>query len=102
MSKRPKMLASVIRDIISPVLRECPQECGIVSMTEVDVSDDFSHATIYISSFKETEVAIKYLKKRIPFLQRQVGAINRSRVPALRFKADERTERGNRIDELLR
>ena len=101
MSKRPKMLASVIREVIAPVLRDCPSECGMVSLTEIEVSSDFSYATVYVSALREQDLAISFLKKRLPVLQRSLGQLYRKRIPALRFRMDPRTERGSRIEELL-
>jgi len=96
------MLASVVRDIIAPVLRECPSECGMVSITEVEVTDDFSYATVYISALKEPELALKFLEGKLFELTRSLGQLYRKRIPTLRFRLDYRTERGGRIDELLR
>ena len=101
MSKRPAMLASVIREIIAPVLRDCPQECGIVSLADVEVSGDFSYATAYITALQHPDVAVKYLEKRLPYLQKNMSAIHRAKVPRLRFRIDKRAEHGNRIDEIL-
>jgi ribosome-binding factor A len=101
MSKRTNMLASVIRRNIAPVLRECPAVCGIVSITEVEVSTDFSIATVYISALEEPRRALKFLEGRRTVLQRQLSALERSHIPLLRFRIDRRTERGRRIDELL-
>ncbi|HLD32183.1 MAG TPA: ribosome-binding factor A [Candidatus Peribacteraceae bacterium] len=101
MSKRPKMLASVIREIVAPVLRECPRECGMVSLTEVEVSNDFSHATLYVSALKEPDLALRFLEGRLLGLQRSLGRLHRKRIPLLRFRKDQRTERGIRIEELL-
>lgn len=101
MSKRSSMLSSVIRDIISPALRECPQECGVVTITEIEVSDDFSHATVYISALLESDLALKFLKGKEKVLQRKMSSLNRKRIPILRFRLDHNSERGQRIDELL-
>ncbi len=95
------MLASVIREIIAPVLRECPPECGIVSLTEVDVSRDFSYATVYFSSLKEQELAFNFLEEKRPALQREMGKLYRKRIPILRFRLDSSIEKGNRIDDIL-
>lgn len=101
MSKRPNMLASVIREIIAPVLQRCPKECGMVSITEVEVSGDFSVATVYVSALDNTDRALQFLESRTNELQRKVGSIPRARLPKLRFRLDNRVEQGNRIDELL-
>ena len=101
MSKRTNMLASVVREIIAPVLRECPTECGIVSITEVEVSSDFSYATVYISALQEQKSALEFLEKRRNALQRSLSSMHRAHIPMLRFRIDDRAEKGKRIDELL-
>jgi len=95
------MLASVVREVIAPVLRECPTECGMVSITEVEVTNDFSYATVFISSLKEPDLAMQFLKGRQQHLMRDLGKLYRKHIPTLRFRIDPRTERGSRIDKLL-
>lgn len=101
MSKRPKMLASVVREVIAPVVRMCPPVCKMVSITEVKVSEDFSYATIYISALEEPKVALKFLEKKLPELKTQMGSIYRKRIPELRFRLDRTIESAGKIDELL-
>ncbi len=101
MSKRTNMLASVIREIIAPVLRECPPACGMTSITEIDVSKDFSYATVYISALEHPERALQYLERRLPKLKSMVGAMHRKKIPELRFRIDPRSERASRLDDLL-
>jgi ribosome-binding factor A len=96
------MVASVVRETIAPVLRECPQACGIVTITEVEVSRDFSYATCYVSALENVREAIAFLSSQIPDLQGRLGAaLQIHRVPRIRFRIDPRTERGRRIDRLL-
>ena len=102
MGTRPKMLASVVREVLSPVLHECPKACKMVSITEVEVSQDFSYATIYISALEEPERAVQFLEARLPALKSTLGKIHRNRVPDLRFRIDPRIDRGNKVDELLK
>ena len=102
MSKRPAMLGSVIRGIIAPVLRECPPECGIVTITNVVVSEDFSYATVFISSLSMPETALAFLEGQTLPLQRGLSVLNRKRIPHLRFRLDHTAERGGRIDALLK
>jgi len=96
------MLGSVIREIIAPVLRECPQECGVVTITNVVVSDDFSHATVSVSALQEPESALAFLEGKTRELQRGLSVLRRKRIPHLRFRLDHTAERGNRIDALLK
>jgi len=95
------MLASVVREVIAPVLRECPRACGVVAITEVEVSSDFSYATVYVSSLHELDLAMAFLEERLPQLKRALGQIRRRRIPELRFRKDPRAERGARLDALL-
>ena len=101
MSNRPKMLASAVREIVAPALRECPPECGIVSITEIEVSADFSYATVYVSALEHSKKALDFLKGNLRELQREMGKLQVHRIPLLRFRLDMRTERGGRIDRLL-
>lgn len=95
------MLASVVREVIAPILRECPQECKMVSITEVQVSEDFSYATVYISALEQEDRALDFLEKKLPELKKQMGTIYRKRIPELRFRIDPLTKRGGKIDSLL-
>ncbi|MDD5026346.1 MAG: ribosome-binding factor A [Candidatus Peribacteraceae bacterium] len=95
------MAASVIRELIAPVLRDCPQECGIVSITEIEVSSDFAHATVYLSAVHADEKALQYFILRRGDLQKRLAGWSSHHVPMLRFRIDPRSKRGSRIDELL-
>ena len=97
------MLASVIREIIAPVLREAPQECGIATITEVEVSSDYAFVTVTVSALRHPELLLPFLERQCKRLQRDIGrGVSLARVPTLRFRLDERPERGDRIDRLLR
>lgn len=102
MSKRPKMLASVVRELIAPVAQQCPPKCGVISITEVVVSDDFSYATIYISALQEPEHALQFLEKRSKEIKTRMGAIHRKKIPEIRFRIDGRVDTGERVEALLR
>ena len=101
MSKRPKMLASSVREAIAPVLRMCPPECGIVTITEVELSSELSYATVHISALKEPKVALRFLQEQVPSLRKALASLDLRRVPEIRFRLDTRSERGSRIDQLL-
>jgi ribosome-binding factor A len=102
MSKRSAMLGSVIREIIAPVLRECPQECGVVTITNVVVSEDYSYVTVSVSALKAPESALEFLEGKTRELQRGLSVLDRKRIPHIRFRLDHASEQGNRIDALLK
>jgi ribosome-binding factor A len=96
------MLASVIREIVGPAIRECPPECGIVAITRIEVSDDLSYATAYISALQHAQAAVEYLTDKRGELQKRIGkAISVRRVPQLRFRLDKDELKASRIDQLL-
>ncbi len=102
MSNRPLLLATAVRKIISPVLRECPRECGVVTITDVDVSPDLSFATVYVSSLLQPKAAIAFLDGRQRELQKRMGTLQTHKTPKLRFRIDKTAEEGTRIDQLLK
>ncbi|MBI2636206.1 ribosome-binding factor A [Candidatus Peregrinibacteria bacterium] len=100
--KRTDRLKSSVRRLIAPVLRECPRECGIVSITEIEVSPDLSYATVLVSALHKSGIAMEFLGKRRSALQRRMGKLQTHKTPLLRFRADLSSEQESRIDELLR
>lgn len=96
-------MASAVREVAASFARDIPMhECGIVSITEVEVSDDGSVATIYVSALQHPEKAIVILRKRRRAVLAALAKKLRSRgLPRLDFVYDERPERGSRIDRLL-
>lgn len=101
-SKRPAMIGSVIREVVAPLLRECPRACGIVSLAEVEVSADLAHATCYVSALAVPDEALAFLASKKHELQSRLArALQIHRIPQLRFRIDPRAERGTRLDQLL-
>ena len=101
MSKRSSMLATEVRSVIAPVLKRCPPKCGMVSITRLEISDDSSYATAYISALLEPKAALDFLNGEMRDLQRLLGKMPRRNIPRLRFRIDEGTKHSDRIDELL-
>ncbi len=95
------MLATEVRASIAPVLKECPRECGIVSITQMEISPDGSYATAHVSALKEPQLALKFLISRLPDLQWALGKLPRRPIPRLRFKLDQGPAHASRIDVLL-
>lgn len=95
------MLETSVRKIIAPILRDCPQECGIVTITEVSVSSDLSFATILVSALRKPQAAMAFLESRMKPLQKEMGRLKTHKTPQLRFRLDQSSEKGSRIDQLL-
>lgn len=96
------MLASVIREIIAPVLRECPPACGIVSITEIEVARGYGHVKVSVSALRELETALAFLESRKKELRGMLASkLSLRSVPTIGFRMDLSGERGDRIDRLL-
>lgn len=76
-----------------------------VSITEVRMSPDLRHATVFVKPLlgKDEDAVIKALRTNTAFLQREVAARVRQKYAArLKFLPDESFDEGTHIDQLLR
>ncbi|MFN8555853.1 MAG: 30S ribosome-binding factor RbfA [Dehalococcoidia bacterium] len=109
MSRRVERLNDLLREEISDILRRearDPRLDAMVSITEVEISNDLRHAKVFVSvlgSDEERTGVMRALSAARPFLQRQL----RQRLPDLRlipelaFKGDDSIERGARLTRIL-
>ncbi|WP_029936999.1 30S ribosome-binding factor RbfA [Sphingomonas sp. UNC305MFCol5.2] len=77
----------------------------MVSITEVRMSPDLRHATVFVKPLlgKDEEVVIKALRTNTAYLQREVAHRVKMKYAAkLKFLADESFDEGTHIDQLLR
>ena len=99
-----------VRHILSEILQrgEVHDEVlakHLVSVTEVRMSPDLRHATVFVKPLLgEDEAAVlKALRTNTAYLQREVAQRVRMKYAAkLKFLADESFDEGSRIDALLR
>ena len=77
----------------------------LVSITEVRMSPDLRHATVFVKPLlgKDEEAVLKALRTNTAYLQREVAQRVRMKYAArLKFLADESFDEGHHIDTLLR
>jgi ribosome-binding factor A len=77
----------------------------VVSVTEVRMSPDLRHATVFVKPLlgKDEEAVLKALRTNTAYLQREVAARVQNKYAAkLKFLADESFDEGSHIDALLR
>src|SRR3954449_1766493 len=77
----------------------------LVSVTEVRMSPDLRHATVFVKPLlgQDEETVLKALRTRTAFLQRSVASrVNTKYAAKLKFLADESFDEGSHIDALLR
>ena len=76
-----------------------------VSVTEVRMSPDLRHATVFVKPLlgADEEAVLKALRTNTAYLQREVASRVRMKYAAkLKFRADESFDTGSHIDALLR
>lgn len=75
-----------------------------VSVTEVRMSPDLRHASVYVKSLlgADEEAVLKALRTNTAFFQREVaGKLKLKYAAKIRFLADESFDEASRIDALL-
>jgi ribosome-binding factor A len=77
----------------------------LVSVTEVRMSPDLRHATVFVKPLlgQDEETVLKALRTHTAFLQREVARrVNTKYAAKLKFLADQSFDEGSHIDSLLR
>ena len=107
-SDRPAQIAGEIRRAVQTELSRGlndPRVKGMVSITEVVLSPDFSVARVRVSVMPDDRAALTLsgLRAGAGFLRRRVMDETRiSRVPRLEFELDDRIKRQAALDEAIR
>ncbi len=93
-----------VGEIINQKLKD--PRIGFVTVTDIDLTNDLQHATIFISVLgdeTEKEESLIGLSKASGFIRSEIGKrIRLRKVPEIVFKFDEAHEHGNRIESILR
>lgn len=77
----------------------------VVSITEVRMSPDLRHATVFVKPLlgKDEDAVLKALRTNTAYLQSEVARRVQNKYAAkLKFLADESFDEGSHIDKLLR
>ena len=103
---RPQKLGDLIqRELSELVQRELRDpRVGMITITSVDVSPDFSHAKVFFTVLQKDHLqdALAGLKRAAGFLRSQLAKrIKLYTTPELRFEYDESVERGDRLSRLI-
>jgi ribosome-binding factor A len=109
-SVRTLRVGEQVRHILSEVLargdvHDDTLAKHMVSVTEVRMSPDLRHATVFVKPLlgKDEEAVLTALRQNTAFLQREVATRVRMKYAArLKFLADESFDEGSRIDAILR
>lgn len=104
---RARRVADAIQRIVSELIRREIKDprVGHVTVTAVEVSNDLSHAKVYLSSWEgeaRTREAIEGLTHAAGFLRQQLARrLTTYKVPHLHFLLDTSIERGVALTQLI-
>jgi len=109
-SVRTLRVGEQVRHVLSEILsrgdvHDDTLATHMVSVTEVRMSPDLRHATVFVKSLlgKDEEAVLKALRTNTAFLQREVAHRVQNKYAArLKFLADESFDEGSHIDAILR
>ncbi len=106
MSVRKDRLESIIKRQVAKTITTQLNDPALkfVNVTDVEVSDDLSYATVFVSFLNEEdkEKGLAVLEKSKGLLRTVVSkSITTRRIPEITIKLDESSEKGSRIDEIL-
>ena len=99
MSERVRRVNELLRQILSEALAEMTDPgLGFVTITSVDTTRDFEHATVYVSVLGnelKRERSLRALERAKARLQACVGReVTLRRTPRLRYAYDETFDKG--------
>ncbi len=106
-SIKQKRLEGIIRKDISDIIQFQLKDpdVGFITVTDVQVSNDHSYATVYVSFLgkkERTMAGLKALNRASGFIRRELSQLLAiRRTPELIFKNDEAMENGRHIDEII-
>jgi ribosome-binding factor A len=105
-SERTARLDELMREEISSVIRREVDDprIGFVTITDVEVSPDLRHATVWasvIGSADEKKMTLRALSRAMPFVRQRLGKLRLKRIPELHVKEDQTAARGTRVLQIL-
>ncbi|CAN5604819.1 hypothetical protein BH23CHL6_BH23CHL6_02150 [soil metagenome] len=106
MSERTARLDELLREEISAILSTEVDDprIGFVTITDVEVSPDLRHASVWVSSIgpeADRRQQLRALSGAMPFVRRRLGKLHLKRIPELHVKEDRTAERGTRVMRIL-
>jgi len=104
-NRSERVAGEIRRELALLIQREVKDpDVGFVSLSDVEVSRDLSHAKVFITVFEESTArdSVRALNRAAGFLRGRLGQAMRMRsVPQLHFHHDDSVETGQRMDQLI-
>lgn len=104
-NRRNNRLSGEMKRVISEVIRnevKDPRISELLSVTDVQVTEDLKFAKVYISVYGDIEQSLNALKSASGFIRREVGRRIKMRLtPELIFEKDQSIEKGIYMSSLI-
>jgi ribosome-binding factor A len=105
-SERTARVDELLREEISAIIAREVQDprIGFVTVTDVEVTPDLRHATVWVSVIgapDERRETLRGLGRAMPFVRRRLGRLRLKRIPELHVRDDRTSQRGTRILKIL-
>jgi len=106
MTNRSDRVSGLLRRELADILRRRiePELPSLISLTDVEVARDLSHARVYISvlEIEKAPEVMRVLVEATPSIRHELaGRVKLRIVPTLKFLHDTSSESGQRIEQLL-
>lgn len=108
MSTKLERVETQIRKEVSNILQNDVKNSkfGFVTVTDVELTSDYSYATVYVSFLNTKEVSsmnrLEEINRVKGFVRSKLARkLSIRKTPDIIFKLDDSIDQGNRIDELL-
>jgi len=104
---RAERVAGLLRRELADIVRgafEYEIPSGIISITDVEVARDLSHARVYVAvlEIEQAPEIVAFLNEHAGAVRHELGKRVRLRLtPSLKFLHDTSSETGQRIERLL-
>ena len=100
MSERTRRIDHLLREEISAIIRREVHDprVGFVTITEVDVTPDLRHATVWVSVIgdeRERRATLQVLGRAMPYVRHHLGVLRLKRIPELHLREDDTAQRGH-------
>ncbi|MCQ2795058.1 MAG: 30S ribosome-binding factor RbfA [Bacilli bacterium] len=105
MDRKPKIKAIIDRNIRDIVLANANNKIGFVSVNNVEVSNDYSVAKVYVSFLgsKDAKKSFDKLVQMAPYLRHELAQkLSIYKTPEIRFIHDQRFIIDEKMNDLLK
>jgi ribosome-binding factor A len=103
--KRNSRLSGEMKKVIADIIRKDvkdPRISDLMSVTDVNVTEDLKFAKVYISVYGDSEPTLEALQSAKGFIRREVGRNIKMRItPELIFVKDDSIEKGIYMSSLI-